>query len=299
MRIKALTFILISAISELGAVTTLANVTVDLLQGYSGVMENGQNIRYYCGTLHYLLNVGDNDSVYIDFIILPVGGGGGVVEIIEKSGDVGLIATYKTDSPRTVLFRCKVLGDPAAQYTAIITADASKSAAGKLVESVISRLNDDEQYQLIIGADGKNFEGYPTDGYGTSDIAVTSADGTTRDTILGLRMCDSPHGVRWPLWIPDNIYANSSPYASSTLFPTEAATANSWNPELAEKIGAAIGREARAKSIYISLGPMINLVRHPAFGRSFETYGEDPVLCGTMAAAHHRGLWRRQCLKSR
>lgn len=101
-------------------------------------------------------------------------------------------------------------------------------------------------------------------------------------------MSDGPHGVRRQLGTGDHLgIAASEP---ATCFPTAATVANSWDPELAEQMGAALGQEARALGVDVLLGPGLNIKRSPLCGRNFEYYSEDPVLAGRMAAGLVRGI---------
>ncbi|MEM2673674.1 MAG: glycoside hydrolase family 3 protein, partial [Candidatus Bathyarchaeia archaeon] len=75
-----------------------------------------------------------------------------------------------------------------------------------------------------------------------------------------------------------------------TIFPQSIALASTWNPELVERIGVAIGRETRAHGIHHLLSPTINIARDPRCGRTEETYGEDPYLASVMAVAFIRGV---------
>jgi beta-glucosidase len=77
------------------------------------------------------------------------------------------------------------------------------------------------------------------------------------------------------------------------------ARAATWDPHLEERIGAAIGLELRRVGATFYGGVCINLLRHPAWGRAQETYGEDPVLLGAMGAALTRGAQRHvmACVK--
>ena len=76
----------------------------------------------------------------------------------------------------------------------------------------------------------------------------------------------------------------------STCFPVSMARGASFDPDLEYRIGDAIGREARAQGANLFAGVCINLLRHPAWGRAQETYGEDPVLVGLMGAALTRAV---------
>jgi beta-glucosidase len=78
----------------------------------------------------------------------------------------------------------------------------------------------------------------------------------------------------------------------ATCFPVSMARGASFDVELEERIGEAIGAELRVKGANFFGGVCINLLRHPAWGRAQETYGEDPVLLGEMGAALTRGAQR-------
>lgn len=77
---------------------------------------------------------------------------------------------------------------------------------------------------------------------------------------------------------------------ASTAFPVTMARAATWDPSLEEEVGRAIGLETRARGANYSASVCINLLRHPAWGRAQECYGEDPVLTGRMGSAMTRGL---------
>lgn len=101
-------------------------------------------------------------------------------------------------------------------------------------------------------------------------------------------MSDGPHGVRRQLGSGDHLgIAASEP---ATCFPTASAVASSWDPSLAEEMGAALGQEARALGVDVLLGPGLNIKRSPLCGRNFEYYSEDPLLAGRMAAGLVRGI---------
>lgn len=86
---------------------------------------------------------------------------------------------------------------------------------------------------------------------------------------------------------------------NATCFPVPMARGATWDPELEERIGDAIGRELRALGADLTGAVCINLLRHPAWGRAQETYGEDPHHVGEMGAALTRGLQRHvmACVK--
>lgn len=76
----------------------------------------------------------------------------------------------------------------------------------------------------------------------------------------------------------------------STAFPVTMARAATWDPDLEQEVGDAMGLEARAQGANYSGAVCINLLRHPAWGRAQECYGEDPVLVGRMGVALTQGL---------
>ena len=93
--------------------------------------------------------------------------------------------------------------------------------------------------------------------------------------IPGIRFTDGPRGIVM---------------GRSTSFPVAIARGATWDPDLEREIGRAIGAEGRAQGANLFGGVCVNLLRHPAWGRSQETYGEDPVHLGTMGAALTEGV---------
>ncbi|KAF8663458.1 hypothetical protein AX16_001028 [Volvariella volvacea WC 439] len=99
--------------------------------------------------------------------------------------------------------------------------------------------------------------------------------------IPSIRMSDGPNGVR------GSQFFNGVP---SSCFPASTGLGSSFDIELAERVGKALGDEARAKGTHILLAPTVNTQRSPLGGRSFESFSEDPFLNGTIAAAYINGL---------
>lgn len=107
------------------------------------------------------------------------------------------------------------------------------------------------------------------------------AAGNERLGIPPLYFMDGPRGVAM---------------GNSTCFPVPMARGASFDVDLEERIGGAIGRELRAQGANLFGGVCINLLRHPAWGRAQETYGEDPVLLGAMGCALIRGVQRHNVI---
>ena len=101
-------------------------------------------------------------------------------------------------------------------------------------------------------------------------------------------LSDGPHGLRKQAGAADHLGLNAS--VPATCFPTAAGMANSWNLDLAEELGRALGEEAAANDVNVVLGPGLNIKRSPLCGRNFEYFSEDPYLAGKMAAAYVKGI---------
>ncbi len=109
--------------------------------------------------------------------------------------------------------------------------------------------------------------------------------GVPRLGIPALQEADGSLGLANPLHVPQ-LY-------DVTALPAALATAATFDPALARAGGAVIGGQARAKGIGILLAGGANLVRDPRGGRTFEYFGEDPLLTGRMAGAAVAGIGTR------
>jgi len=133
------------------------------------------------------------------------------------------------------------------------------------VESLLSQMTLDEKIAQLAGNGGEY-------GFLTSD--------NTRLGIPGFRMSDGPSGVR----------VDQAGCLPSTCFPSPLAVSATWDPELALRVGKAMGRESRGKGRYVLLAPMVNIVRDPRGGRDSETLGEDPYLASQIALSYTKGI---------
>jgi beta-glucosidase len=96
--------------------------------------------------------------------------------------------------------------------------------------------------------------------------------------VRALQMSDGPVGVRLDSGFP------------STTYSAGIGLAASWDRELAQRVGAGIGRDARARGINFMLGPGVNIYRSPRNGRNFEYFGEDPFLTSNIAVGYITGM---------
>ncbi len=126
------------------------------------------------------------------------------------------------------------------------------------VESILARMTLEEKVDTIGGVDTFYVRANPRLG------------------LPALRMADGPFGVR-----------NAGP---STASAAGIALAASWDRDLANRVGAMIGRDARARGVNIMLAPGVNIYRAPMCGRNFEYFGEDPYLASRLAVSYIEGL---------
>lgn len=145
-----------------------------------------------------------------------------------------------------------------------------------LASELYAELTDRERLGLLDGDTPfwSGMEEMVLEGYVTTPLPMGAVD---RLGIPGVRFVDGPRGIC---------------VGHSTAFPVSMARGATWDRELEERVGTAIGLEGRAQGGTLFAGVCINLPRHPAWGRAQETYGEDPLILGEMGAALTRGVQR-------
>ena len=134
----------------------------------------------------------------------------------------------------------------------------SSSDVERRVESILKQMTLEEKIDMLGGVDGFFIRDVPRLG------------------LPRLKMADGPLGVR-----------NFGP---ATAMAGGVSLAATWNPQLAERVGTEIGRDARAKGVHFLLGPGVNIYRSPMNGRNFEYFGEDPFLASRVAVGYVRGV---------
>lgn len=140
------------------------------------------------------------------------------------------------------------------------------------IEHLLSSLTLEEKASLLSG----------------EDFWTTTAIDRDDVHVPGIMVTDGPHGLRKQAEAADHLgLGNSVP---ATCFPTAAALGSTWDTDLLERVGTALGIETRANDVAVLLGPGANIKRDPRCGRNFEYLSEDPVLSGDLAAALIRGV---------
>jgi beta-glucosidase len=128
---------------------------------------------------------------------------------------------------------------------------------------------------------------------GLGGLAVVLRDETARtgaekaNRIMKLALTKTRLGI--PLIIHDEALHGILARGGS-VFPQAIGLAATWNPDLVERVARAIGREARTRGIRQVLSPVVNIARDVRWGRTEETYGEDPFLTSAMGVAFCRGV---------
>jgi len=154
------------------------------------------------------------------------------------------------------------------------------------VENVIAAMTLQEKVYLLMGL-GDNGWSNPSNGEKT--VLIDGEAGLTwaipRLGITSAVLTDGPAGLRIDSHPKD---LNFTRYC--TAFPTATALASTWNTELVENVGKAMGNEVHEYGSDCLLAPAINIHRNPLCGRNFEYYSEDPLIAGKMGAAMVRGI---------
>lgn len=156
------------------------------------------------------------------------------------------------------------------------------------IDEIVKAMTLEEKAKLLVGFRNQAFGGGSATVGHTEDL-VPGAAGTTQGIErLGVTqavLTDGPAGVRI-----SPTRANDEATYYCTGFPVGTCLASSWNTELVEQVGEAIGNEVLEYGADVLLAPGMNIHRNPLCGRNFEYYSEDPVLTGKIAAAYVNGV---------
>jgi beta-glucosidase len=106
--------------------------------------------------------------------------------------------------------------------------------------------------------------------------------------VPSIMLTDGPHGVRKQRGDSDHLGITDS--VPATCFPPAVTLGSTFDEGLLERVGRALGEEARAEGVGVLLGPGINIKRSPLCGRNFEYLSEDPLVAGVLGSAIVRGM---------
>ena len=139
----------------------------------------------------------------------------------------------------------------------------STAPVAQRVQQVLNTMDQSEEASLLSGDGTSSYIGQVP---GIPDLCIPP-----------INMEDGPSGV-------------GDGNGGVTAFPDGENAAATWDPTLVQQEGAAMGAEFAGKGANVALGPTTNLVRDPRWGRTYETYGEDPYLAGQITSAEVEGL---------
>ena len=171
----------------------------------------------------------------------------------------------------------------ARRYEEAVAAVAGGADPRAEAAALVAAMTEDERLGCLDG-DLPFWAGLTHLGQGGYHRKTFPAAAVPRLGVPGIHFSDGPRGVV---------------IGPATAFPVSMARGASWDPDLEERIGEAIGRELRAVGADLFGGVCVNVLRHPAWGRAQETYGEDPLPVGELGAALARGVQRHAmaCVK--
>ena len=177
----------------------------------------------------------------------------------------------------------------AAAAVALTGCQAGEPRLGKApADKVLKAMTLEEKVHFVIGTGmaGASGEGAVI---GATDDIVPGAAGTTyaipRLGIPSIVLADGPAGLR----INPTREGDDNTYYC-THFPIGTLLACTWNQELVQNVGKAMGEEVHEYGADVYLAPAINIHRNPLNGRNFEYYSEDPLVSGKTGAAYIRGV---------
>ena len=164
----------------------------------------------------------------------------------------------------------------------------SASESGINKDKMVKKMTLEEKARFVIGTGMVGMSG-DNAVIGSTQMLVPGAAGTTyppdAHELPAIVLADGPAGLR----IDATRQGDQETYYC-THFPIGTLLASTWNTQLIEEVGAAIGQEVKEYGADVLLAPAVNIMRSPLCGRNFEYYSEDPVVAGKTGAAYIRGV---------
>ena len=157
------------------------------------------------------------------------------------------------------------------------------------VEDVVKAMTKEQKLKILLGTNLDLEEKNSGPVVGQHSLFVPGAAGSTFSFeelgITNTVLADGPAGLRIS---PRREGVDMTFYC--TYFPIGTLLASTWNQELIENVGKAMGEETKEYGADVLLAPALNIQRNPLCGRNFEYYSEDPLISGKTAAAYVRGI---------
>lgn len=133
----------------------------------------------------------------------------------------------------------------------------------KRVKELMSQMTLNDKIHMLHGSSGSSYVGY--------------VPAIPRLGIPALKLEDGPAGV-------------ADGMTKVTQLPAPIAAGATWDPSIANQYGKVIGTEEKGKGANVDLGPTVNIVRNPLWGRAFESFGADPYLTSKMGVSDIKGI---------
>lgn len=213
-------------------------------------------------------------------------GSAGAAAARDAGGAAGSTAMQEARRADTIAHRLG-MSDPHCHPPTIVRPwlDSRQSPECRALEAVAA-LTPDEKIYFEGGGFGL-FGASPSGAHGAGHAAAESAARKLGLPVLG-GGSDGPNGIADISEVFGQQPAPRSLHV--TAFPTVITLAASWDRDLARRFGSALAEEFRGKGLVADLGPTLNILRTWHWGRSAETFGEDPFLTGELATAEVRAL---------
>lgn len=178
-------------------------------------------------------------------------------------------SSSRKDERRSNLDRRTFLGGTASLLAGLSATSGAASAAlsderEEHINSLIEQMTLEEKIQMVHGHEGPE-----------SDPAIGYIPPIPRLGIPDLQLTDGPVGIR---------------HGQATAFPATIGLAATWDRNLVEQFGTALGKEAKARDQDVLLAPAMNINRVPTGGRTFEYFSEDPYLSGEVGVSYTDGV---------
>ncbi|MCI2149043.1 MAG: beta-glucosidase, partial [Bifidobacterium crudilactis] len=159
-----------------------------------------------------------------------------------------------------------------------------QAGIGTRIDDLLSRMSVEEKVGQLMQLDAQHDLEHKV-----LDIHVGSILHTSPQNLVEAAELVQRTRLGIPLIVGEDCIHGYSFWPGATIFPTQLTMAASWNPDLLERSARITAVEASATGVHWTFSPVLCIARDLRWGRVDETFGEDPLLIGTLAAAMVRG----------